>query len=218
MLSKTALAYIRKITENPTILGIILFGSWARGNNRPDSDVDLIVVQKEGFKRCVENYNGVNFEITYTTPESAQKFWTDNPDDCVDLWQTGQILFDRDGTLKRLEAFANDLKTKGKKKLENDRRKHIEFDINDQLNGIKALLESDPTTAMLLLTSQVQHLCGYYFDFKQLWKPAPKQLIQTLEEKSPEFASLIKEFYTLTGSVKEKWEIVRKLANGIIAQ
>lgn len=49
---------IRRITQGFHPLRIILFGSWARGNARPDSDLDLLVVLPE-----VENKRHTTVEI-----------------------------------------------------------------------------------------------------------------------------------------------------------
>ena len=31
--------FVEELKKKPDVLGVILFGSWARGNNRSDSDV-----------------------------------------------------------------------------------------------------------------------------------------------------------------------------------
>jgi predicted nucleotidyltransferase len=38
------------LKQKSEVLGVILFGSWARGNNRPDSDVDLVVIGCGSFR------------------------------------------------------------------------------------------------------------------------------------------------------------------------
>ena len=58
--------FVEDLKKRSDVLGIILFGSWARGNNRPDSDVDLVVILKEGFRRTVEYRGSQAFEIIYT--------------------------------------------------------------------------------------------------------------------------------------------------------
>jgi hypothetical protein len=211
-----ATQYFNKLQANENVLGIILFGSWARGNNRADSDIDLLVIVKDGFKRTVETYEGFDFEMTFTTQAGAIKFWSENPNDCVDLWESGQVIFDRDGTIQRLQAFAIKLKTKGKAALDSNSRKHIIFDINDQLKGIDLLLENDPNTALLLLHKQVASLCNYYFDFNQLWTPAPKQILQTIQKSNPQLAGRIRDFYTLDGDLVVKWRLAREIADIIV--
>jgi len=40
---------VRRLVEAAHIERIILFGSWAKGTNRPDSDLDLLVIENEPF-------------------------------------------------------------------------------------------------------------------------------------------------------------------------
>jgi len=40
---------VRRIVEAVAPEQIVLFGSWARGEERPDSDVDLLIVERDGF-------------------------------------------------------------------------------------------------------------------------------------------------------------------------
>ena len=62
-------------------LKIILFGSAARGEMGPDSDVDVLVVMPEGVHRRKTAQHlyreirglGVPFDILVTTPESLEK-------------------------------------------------------------------------------------------------------------------------------------------------
>lgn len=216
MNNQVANEYIDRLKEDSDVLGIILFGSWARGNNRPDSDIDLLVIKKEGFMRTVEVFKTVNFEITYTTKKGAIEFWTDNPNDCVDVWKSGQVLFDRDGTMGRLKEFARKLESEGKKPLNETTKEHLIFDVNDQLNGITFLIEKDPASAALLLNKQVLHLCELYFDFKQLWTPAPKQFIAEIEKTNPSLASWVRDFFKLSGTLETKWQLARKIADIVI--
>jgi predicted nucleotidyltransferase len=40
---------VRRIVETVSPEQVLLFGSWARGDDRADSDVDLLVVEREEF-------------------------------------------------------------------------------------------------------------------------------------------------------------------------
>ena len=43
-----------ELAQRTDVVGVLLFGSRARGDHRPDSDVDLVVIVRDGFRRCVE--------------------------------------------------------------------------------------------------------------------------------------------------------------------
>ena len=73
-MNEATINFIEKLKTRNDVLGVILFGSWARGNNRPASDVDLLVIVSEGYRRAVEYNEGQAFEIIYTTANSAFSF------------------------------------------------------------------------------------------------------------------------------------------------
>lgn len=41
---------VRRLVETSQPERIILFGSWATGTNKPDSDLDLLVIKKDSFR------------------------------------------------------------------------------------------------------------------------------------------------------------------------
>lgn len=51
-LNKATLDFLDNLKSREDVLGVVLFGSWARGNQRATSDVDLVVIVKEGYKRA----------------------------------------------------------------------------------------------------------------------------------------------------------------------
>jgi predicted nucleotidyltransferase len=77
--------FVEELKKRQDVIGVILFGSWARGNNRPDSDVDLVVILNEGYRRTVEYRNKQAFEIIYTTEKGAFDFWESHKDDALDF-------------------------------------------------------------------------------------------------------------------------------------
>lgn len=202
-----------QLKKNDNVLGIILFGSWARGNSRPDSDVDLLVIQKEGFKKTVEVFKNIPFEITYTTESGVKKYWRGNPDDCVELWNIGKVIFDRDGTIKKLRQYAKTLSQKGKAPLSNNEITLIKFDIYDQIKAAEKLTATDPTTAAMILQSKVFHLSKIYFDLHQYWTPPPKQRLQVLSQSKPDLVVLVKKFYSTETNLPMKCDLAKKIAD-----
>src|SRR2546429_807459 len=101
--------FIEGLKSRPDVLGIILFGSWARGNNRLDSDVDLVVILTEGFRRTVEYNKTQAFEIIYTTEKLAFEFWENHKDDCAGLWEVAKVLYDKDRTIERLQTKVEEM-------------------------------------------------------------------------------------------------------------
>ena len=51
---------VKQIVEKFKPQKIILFGSYARGNPRPESDVDLLVVMKNSSKKTISHWKSVD--------------------------------------------------------------------------------------------------------------------------------------------------------------
>lgn len=187
--------HVEELQSDPNVLGILLFGSWARGNNRPDSDVDLLVIVREGFKRAVEYRDGQVFEIIYTTEQGASEYWHSSPDDAVEFWNTSKILFDRDGTVARLRHVGQSIQDQGKAPMEPDLFAHTKFDIRDQLRAVENLAASDPITARLILSTKVVQLTELFFDLRQLWMPPPKQRLGILRRQNRAVYDLVVSYY-----------------------
>ena len=213
-MNTNAQQYIEELQRDPEVLGIILFGSWARGNNRPDSDVDLLLIVQHGFKRTVEYRGGQAFEMVFTTEEAALEYWHSNPDEAIELWNIARVLFDRDGTVARLRNAANELKQKGKQPLTTAQYAHYKFDAHDQLNAIAGLATSDPVTARMLLSAKVIQLTELFFDIRQIWKPPPKQRLGIIKDIDYNLYNSISGYYE-EHSLSRQIDIVQSIVRAV---
>lgn len=203
--------FIEELKKRPDVIGVILFGSWARGNNRPDSDVDLVIILSEGYRRTVEHRNGQVFEIIYTTEKGALDFWGSHKDDAAGLWEVAKVLYDKDGTIERLKCKTKQVLNAGKKAIDEYQLGQFRFDAEDQLKYVESILTSDPTTANFILTNKIFSLTELFFDIRQIWTPAPKQRLVEIQKISPDFYALLKEFYQEHTTLKGKLETAKKI-------
>ncbi|MBI4714150.1 nucleotidyltransferase domain-containing protein [Candidatus Uhrbacteria bacterium] len=203
--------FLEELKQRSDVLGVIMFGSWARGNNRPDSDVDLVVVLTEGYRRTVEHRNGQPFEIIYTTGKGAFDYWEGHKDDAAGLWSVAKILYDKDGTIEQLKNKIKEVLDAGKKPIDEYQLGQFRFDSDDQLKYVESILASDPTTANLILTNKIFALTELFFDIRQMWTPAPKQRLAEIQKINPDFYSLLQQFYQEQITLKDKLEIAKKI-------
>jgi len=203
--------FLEELKQRTDIVGVIMFGSWARGNNRPDSDVDLVVILSEGYRRTVERRDGQDFEIIYTTEKGALDYWESHKDDAAGLWEVAKILYDKDGTIKQLQAKIKEVLDAGKKAIDEYQLGQFRFDAEDILKYVECILVSDPTTANLILTNKISALTELFFDIRQMWTPAPKQRLAKLKEISPDFYFLLGKFYQEQITLKNKLEAAKKI-------
>src|SRR3954470_9320461 len=107
--------FVDELAADPAVRGVILFGSHARGNARPDSDADLVIlVERDQFEMGFAERDGQKFELLRWSEAVAIRYATDNPDNAADFWQVAEILHDPDGAAARLRDHASELLADGK--------------------------------------------------------------------------------------------------------
>ena len=210
-MNKATNNFLQELKSRGDVLGVILFGSWARGNSRPDSDVDLVVILSDGYQRTVEQRGTQIFEIIYTTEKDALEYWASHPDDAAGLWQVAKVLYDRDGTIERLRANATEILKRGKKPINARQREQFHFDAEDQVEYTQRILALDPATASLILTNKVFSLTELFFDLRRRWTPAPKQRLAEIAAISRQFSELLQKFYAEDASMKEKFAVAKQI-------
>ncbi len=203
--------FIEELKLRDDVLGIILFGSWARGNNRPDSDVDLVVILSGGYQRTIENRDGQVFEIVYSTAESALDYWKSHKDDCASLWEVAKVLYDKNGTMEDLQKEADLIIKAGKQPINELVFGQLRFDAEDQVKVSEFMFDKDPTTANFILTNKVFALTSLFFDIRQLWTPAPKQRLEKINQIKPELSYTLQAFYRDGETFKNKSETAKKV-------
>ncbi len=203
--------FVTELRARSEVLGVILFGSWARGNNRPGSDVDLVVILTEGYQRTVERHEGQVFEIIYTTEKGALDFWATHLDDAAGLWEVAKTLYDKDEVVVRLRERAQELLTKGKGAINDLQKAQLRFDAEDVFGYVESIHETDRTTANLMLANKVFALTELFFDLRQEWTPAPKQRLAIIADRSKPFHSLLSDFYDTHTEFAEKISLVRQM-------
>jgi len=187
--------FLEELKSDQNVIGIVLFGSWARGSNREGSDVDLLVLLQEGFKRAVKVSDGQIFELIYTTPDAAIKYYRDHLDDAFGLWSVAKNLYSKESTVENLQNLVNQMLAKGKPAVSSIQREQILYDKRDKLKYIKVIYNEDPATSNLMLFNTVLELTEVFFDLRQEWTPAPKQRLQRIGELNEAFATLLRQFY-----------------------
>jgi len=161
-----------------------LFGSWARGNYRAESDVDLVVILREGY-------------------QSALAYWESHKDDAAGLWSVAKILFDQDGTVERLRADVQRVLQDGKREINATQLEQLRFDAADHIRYARSIAAKDPTTSNFILSNKVFALTATFFDVLREWTPPPKQRLAVIRDVSPDLYALLCAFYQQPGLLEK---------------
>lgn len=201
---------IDELKAKDEVLSIAIFGSYARGEARPNSDIDVLVIIKKGVRRDVETRGKRTFEFVYASFPEAMKFYKSNPNDCVQLWKDAVVLYDKKGYMRKLDAFAKRLQKKGKEPLSEDKLKHFRFDAEDAIRAMKAIAPTDPATADLYAHIKAANLIELYFDVRRLWTPPPKKQLTAIRRFSKKDAKVFDAFFT-TSDLSDRLNLLSKM-------
>jgi len=98
---------VKTILEEVEVEKVILFGSRARGDNKPESDLDLLIIQKEDFSKSKSRWNETikirkalrNFRISKDIllfSESEVDYWKDSLNHIIPAClKEGKVLYAR---------------------------------------------------------------------------------------------------------------------------
>lgn len=159
----------------------------------------------------MERRDGQAFEIIYTTPKGAYDFWKSHKDDAAGLWDVAKILYDRNGTIRKLKLKTEKTLAAGKKPIDSFQLGQFRFDAEDQIKYAEATFKTDPITASLILANKIFALTELFFDIRQKWTPAPKQRLAAIKKISPRFSLLLKKLYQDKVSFQEKIKVAKKI-------
>jgi predicted nucleotidyltransferase len=208
-------AFVEKLRSRADVLAVILFGSYARGDSRPDSDIDLLAIVTEGYQRGVEYLDGQAFEVIYVTEKGSVDHWKSDRHGAASLWEVAQVVFDKDGTGERLKQAGESLRVERRPAPSPQQIAHFRFDQEDAIRAVEALVDGDRATAALLLQKKVAALIEFYFDIKRSWIPAPKQLLGRLREENPPLAGMLDRFF-VSNSLKEQIDLAKQFGAVIL--
>jgi len=216
-MKKVIADFLVELEASDDVLGYMIFGSYARGDQREGSDIDILVLVKKGAWRDVEIRDGQVFEMVYASLDDAKSFYEKNPNDAVQQWTDGDIVYDPDGRMSELKDFVDLIKKHKKPKLAEKEIKHFQFDREDKVRAIEYFKEKDFSAANLQLDRLGQEMLEIYFDLHQLWTPAPKQRLEYLRDVDSDMAKLFDEFFTVQ-DFEKRLEVIKVIVERVFSK
>lgn len=204
--------FVDELAADPAVRGVILFGSHARGNARPDSDADLVIlVERDQFEMGFAERDGQKFELLRWSEAVAIRYATDNPDNAADFWQVAEILHDPDGAAARVRDHAAEMLAEGKPPMDEARRAWSRWASDDRLDAAAGIAEDDPAAARMVLHERVIDLTATFFDVRGEWTPPTKRRTGRIADLDPGLHGLLTAFYTDGTSFAEQLALARQM-------
>jgi hypothetical protein len=191
---------------------VLLFGSRARGDARPDSDADLLVIVPEGYRRGLEQRGSQTFELMFLGEEVAVGYLDANPDTAAELVTSARVLHDGDGSAARLFEEARRRVERGKDAIDPEELRSSRFNAGDQLRAAEWLAEQgDLPGAELVLQHKVLELTESFFDIRRLWTPTVKRRLPAIHAADPGLYELLRSYATDGGPFPERLALARRM-------
>src|SRR3954454_22748484 len=204
--------FVDELAADPAVWGVILFGSHARGNARPDSDADLVILgERDDFEMGFAERDGQKFELLRWSEAVAIRYATDNPDNAADFWQVAEILYDPNGAAARLRDHAAVLLADGKPRMDEARRAWSRWASEDRLDGAAGIADDDPAAARMVLHERVLDLTATFFDVRGEWTPPAKRRTRRIADLDPALHGLLSAFYADAASFTDQLALARRM-------
>ena len=204
--------FVDELAADPTVRGVILFGSHARGNARPDSDADLVIlVERDQFEMGFAERDGQKFELLRWSEAVAIRYAVDNRDNVADFWQAAEILDDPDGAAARVRDHAAEMLADGKPPMDEARRAWSRWDSEDRLDAAAGIAEDDPAAARMVLHERVLDLTATFFDVRGEWTPPTKRRTGRIADLDPGLHGLLTAMYADGASFEDQLALARRM-------
>jgi len=190
------------------ISAVLLYGSYARGTQHANSDIDIIFVVDEGFKRECVVQDGLLFEVIEQTKSNMYSFMKENKDEDRhwNLWKDVKALYDRDGEGKEIIEHAQ-LLVNDRQPWAPDEIKMRRLIMGSKIKNIRHVSQGDRRTAALLLVELVWVLIENWFRIRGRFIPSPKELFSILSEEDPVLSGLLNEFYVDQNNLNTRFDV-----------
>ncbi len=204
--------FVDELAADPAVRGVILFGSHARGNARPDSDADLVIlVERDQFEMGFAERDGQKFELLRWSEAVAVRYARDNPDHAADFWQVAEILYDPDGAAGRVRDHAAVMLAEGKPPVDEARRAWSRWASEDRLDAAAGIAEDDLVAAQMVLQERVIELTATLFDVRGEWTPPTKRRTGRIADLDPGLHGVLTAFYADGASFTEQLALARRM-------
>ena len=190
----------------------LIYGSYARGTQHEQSDVDIIFVVDNGFKSELVEHEGLEFEVLEATKSNIIDYWQSNWDEDRHwyLWKDVKVAYDRndDGAniIKQALSLVNERLPWPREQTESRRLVML-----SKIRRIEYLSRTDPGTAAILLVEIVRTLTENWFSIRGQYVPSSKEFLASFRDDCPEFCVLLKDFYLHTADLRTKFVQVEKM-------
>lgn len=176
-ISKLALEFLKSEKILSKAEGVLIGGSWTRGEADQDSDIDLLVVYKDKFAgKFVSvhskeiNYQEHSFSLIFQSPQDITSYLKNPDPSVISFLREGIIIYDPKKYLSTWTHKAKLLKIFKNNKWKNESKRRLRERINYNAKKIElAIKKNDPVLATYLLRGIVDETVEKFRMYDEDW-------------------------------------------------
>lgn len=216
--SLEAYRHIAALAAYPRYMGAFIFGSMARGDAGPASDVDVkVIVDQDNLCTNINHphIDGRKLDITFLSLEQLRRGTEDEVAraERVPMLAESLIVFDKTGEIERLKARAMDARPKP---LTNDDHQYIQFMVYHANSKVERHLEHDPVAALVVMHVSFTDILRVHYQIQQHWWLSDKRLLGDLRNWDAPLATLVERF-VMTCDHQAKYALWSRIVDYILA-
>jgi len=211
-LPKSITRFVTRRTDGGDVSAVLLYGSYARGTQHEQSDVDIIFVVEQGFKSECVKFDGLLFEVLEETKSNMFSYWQKNFDEDRHwyLWKDVKVLYEREREGVEIVEHALSLVSE-RQPWPRERTKNHRLAMLARLEKIRYLSRDDQGTAAILLTEFARSLTENWFKIRGHFVPSTKEFLTLFAEECPEFANMLENFHLNASDLSGKFLQVKRM-------
>lgn len=208
---------IEKLKKRDSLIGLILFGSIAKGQSHSYSDIDIYAVgerEKDRTERFL--IDDIPVQVQW---RSEQDFIEKlkKPKRVIPVLAEGIIIYDPKGFLKSYLLQAKEIAKGGAEPLNVREKTLLRAKLSDGLYEVSGLINNNCMDSALLLMEELvfEALMGYY-ELNCWWKVSRKKVLSDVKLKDYSFYEEIEKFL-LSDGVPAKYQYLKQILHRVLA-
>jgi hypothetical protein len=213
---QAALVYI---FQNFEPFGVIVSGSIVRGNPDPSSDLDIVVLHEQSWRRRIQKwFEGVPAEIFVNSPAWIKNNLAQETSDgrpvMAHMLTTGAVVFSSSARTMELIELAQFSLAKGPN-FSDSALERQRYGAACLFEDALEVAERDPSTSALILGRAAEAAVSYWFASRQRFSVRSKEQMQVIRAEDRHIAELI-DGALLSPGIAERVSAARELVQGVI--
>lgn len=193
---------LAKLREDKAILGLLLVGSYARGDETPESDVDLLALSRIEDWEEIRKEGDFLLDIRVISQTSLEAMLATNTAMVLSLWEDAVILDDPHEELLRTQEEITAYNRRGAPRPSSERQAHTRHQAEHLLGSIRGSNRDAPADRQYLIFQLTELLVQSHFEQAGQWLPPVKTRLLELKKSHPARAQMLSR--ALAGSSPEE--------------